>query len=141
MASTPNYKFLRNFFMAGFTYSQSCWQKSAEGKSQKKIFHIYLFDDWPGIRTQTQSLISRHTTYYKKAIHICLYPWICISLSIYWMRHLKFFYLVFIMWVVIRSSCLLWQTIWFILPLNEYGYVYAWTLLANITILQHWKSS
>ena len=34
--------------------------------------------------------------------------------------------------MIILSSCLIWQTMSFILPLNEYGCVYAWTMLGNI---------
>ena len=37
--------------------------------------------------------------------------------------------------MVTLSSCLLWHIISFVLPPNEYGYVYAWTTLKNIAIL------
>ena len=42
-----------------------------------------------------------------------------------------FFQLVLILWMVILSSCLIWQIISFILPPNEYGCVYAWTTLGS----------
>ena len=38
---TLNDRFLRNFFMTGFIYSQSFCQKSAERKSPKKYFVIF----------------------------------------------------------------------------------------------------
>ena len=48
-------------------------------------------------------------------------------------RHLTFFFqLALILWMVTLSSCRIWQIICFILPLNEYGCVYAWTTLGNI---------
>ena len=34
--------------------------------------------------------------------------------------------------MVTLSSCLIWQIISFILPTNEYSYVYAWTSLGNM---------
>ena len=34
-------------------------------------------------------------------------------------------------WTVTRSSCLIWQIISFILPLNEYACVWAWPTLGN----------
>ena len=42
-----------------------------------------------------------------------------------------FFLLVLISWMVTLSSCLIWQIISFILPLNEYDYVYAWAMPEN----------
>ena len=45
------------------------------------------------------------------------------------------FFSVLISWMVTFSSCLIWQIINFILPPNEYGGVYAWTTLENITTL------
>ena len=50
-----------------------------------------------------------------------------------------FFQLVLISRIVTLSSCLIWQIISLILPLNEYGCVYAWTTLGNIATLL-WKS-
>ena len=59
--------------------------------------------------------------------------------TIYWARNLTFFFqLVLISWMVTLCSCLFWQIIDFILPLNEYSYVYAWTTPGNIAILL-WK--
>ena len=58
----------------------------------------------------------------------------------YWVHHLTFFFqLVFISCMVTLSSCLIWQIISFILPPNEYGCVYAWTMLGNTATL-FWKS-
>ena len=62
LTSTPNDRFLRNFFMAGFFYSQSLCHKSAERKSPKKYFSYFIFDDWPGI--WTQALASNKPTHY-----------------------------------------------------------------------------
>ena len=45
-------RFLRNFYMAGLFTLESFCQKSAERKSPKKYFSYFIFDDWPGIRTQ-----------------------------------------------------------------------------------------
>ena len=45
-----------------FIYSQSFCQKSAERKSPKKYFSYFIFDDWPGIRTQT--FASNKQTHY-----------------------------------------------------------------------------
>ena len=48
-----------------FYYSQSFCQKSAERKSPKKYFFFFLyfiFDDWPGIRTQ--AFVSNKPTHY-----------------------------------------------------------------------------
>ena len=42
-----------------------------------------------------------------------------------------FFQLVLISLVVTLISCLIWQIISCILPLNEYGYVYAWIMLGS----------
>ena len=42
-----------------------------------------------------------------------------------------FFQLVLILWIVIHSSCLIWQIISFILPPNEYDCVYAWITLGS----------
>ena len=39
-------------FHGRFIYSQSFCQKSAEKKSPKKYFSYFIFDNWPGIRTQ-----------------------------------------------------------------------------------------
>ena len=46
----------------------------------------------------------------------------------YWVRHLTLFF----SWMVTHNSCLIWQIISFILPPNEYGCVYTWTMLGNI---------
>ena len=43
----------------------------------------------------------------------------------------SFFQLVLISWMVTLSSCMIWQIISFILPPNEYGCVYAWTMLGS----------
>ena len=52
---------------------------------------------------------------------------------LYRARHLRFFFqLVIISWMVTLSSCLIRQTISFILPPNEYDCVYACTMLGNI---------
>ena len=42
LTSTPNDRFLRKFFIAGFIYSQSFCQKSAEMKSPTKYFFIHI---------------------------------------------------------------------------------------------------
>ena len=42
-----------------------------------------------------------------------------------------FFQLVLISWMVTLTSCLNWQKIRFILPPNEYSYLYAWTTLGS----------
>ena len=53
-------------------------------------------------------------------------------LALYKLRHLTFFFqLRLISWMRTLSSYLIWQIISFILPLNEYGYVYAWTRLES----------
>ena len=46
-----------------FIYSQSFCQKSAEKKSPKKYFSYFIFDDWPGIRTQ--AFASNKPTHYR----------------------------------------------------------------------------
>ena len=43
LTSTPNDRFLRNFLMAVFIYSQSFCQKSAERKSPDKYFSYFNF--------------------------------------------------------------------------------------------------
>ena len=43
----------------------------------------------------------------------------------YWVRHLTFFF------QLVLISCLIWQIISFILPPNEYGCVYTWTMLES----------
>ena len=44
---------LEKLFHGSFLfYSQSFCQKSAERKLTKKYFSYFIFDDWPGIRTQ-----------------------------------------------------------------------------------------
>ena len=48
------------------------------------------------------------------------------NVCIYRVRHLTFFQLVLILWMVTLTSYLIWQIISFILPPNEYGCVYAW---------------
>ena len=50
-----------------------------------------------------------------------------------------FFQLVLISWMITLNSCLIWQIISWILLLNAYGCVYAWTTLGNIATLL-WKS-
>ena len=58
------------------------------------------------------------------------------EVDIYRVRHLTFFFqLVLISWMATLSSCLIWQTISFILAPNEYGCVHAWTTLGNIATL------
>ena len=52
LTSALNNRFLRNFFIDRFIYSQTFCQKSAEWKSAKKYFSYFSFDDWAGIRTQ-----------------------------------------------------------------------------------------
>ena len=47
------------------------------------------------------------------------------QLCMYRVRHLTFFQLVLISWIVTLCSCLIWQIISFIYPPNEYGCVYA----------------
>ena len=52
--------------------------------------------------------------------------------GLYRVRYLTFFVqLVFISWMVTLSSCLIWQIISFILPLNKYGCVYTRTTLGS----------
>ena len=46
-------------------------------------------------------------------------------------KHFFFFQLVLLSWMIILSSCLIWQIISFILAQNEYGCVYAWTTLGS----------
>ena len=60
-----------------------------------------------------------------RVLYIYCYIYIYISLF-------PFFQLLLISWMVTLSSCLIWQTISFIFPPNEYGCVYAWTTLGNI---------
>ena len=50
-------------FHGRFIYSQSFCQKSAERKSPKKYISYFIFDDWPGIRTQ--ALTSNKPTHYR----------------------------------------------------------------------------
>ena len=40
-----------------------------------------------------------------------------------------------ISWMVTHSSCLIWQIFSFILPPNEYGCVYAWTMLESGSVI------
>ena len=46
------------------------------------------------------------------------------------------FQLVLISWMVTLNSCLIWQIISFIVPLNEYVCVYPWTTLGNIAAIR-----
>ena len=56
-------RFLRNFFIASFLFLPRIFgQKSAERKSSKKYFSYFIFDDWPGIRTQ--AFASNKPTHY-----------------------------------------------------------------------------
>ena len=51
---------------------------------------------------------------------------------IYRVCHLTYFFqLVLISWMVVLSSCLIRQVISFTPPPNEYGCVYAWTMLGS----------
>ena len=74
-------------------------------------------------------------------IHTCNKSSVAISLLkevsteilpiLYRIRHLTFFQLVLISWMVTLSSCLIWQIISFILPPKENGCIYAWTTLES----------
>ena len=61
LKSTPNDRFEKRF-KANLFDSQSFCQKSAERKSPKKYFSCFIFDDWPGIRTQ--AFASNKPTHY-----------------------------------------------------------------------------
>ena len=52
-----------------------------------------------------------------------------------------FFQLVLISWMVTLSSCLIWQIISFTLPPNEYGCVYAWTMMGSVPAIDLEKMS
>ena len=53
LTSTPNDRFFFwETFHGNFIYSPTFRQKSAERKSPKKHFSYFIFDDWPGMRTQ-----------------------------------------------------------------------------------------
>ena len=64
LTSTPNYKFLRNFFHGSFILlsellSKICWEEAAE-----EIFFLFQFLKTNlGYEPRLLSLISRHTTY------------------------------------------------------------------------------
>ena len=75
------------------------------------------------------STISNRICYDKNSLKALL---LCPPSNIY-------FQLVPISCMVTPSSCLIWQIIRLILPLNKYGCVYAWTTLGNIATLL-WKS-
>ena len=64
LKSTPNDRFLfiEKLFMAIFIYFQSFCQKSTERKSPKKYFLYFVFDAWPGARTQ--AFASNKPTHY-----------------------------------------------------------------------------
>ena len=53
----------KKLFHGSFIYSQSFCQKSAERESRRRnIFLYFIFDDWPGIRTQ--AFVSNKPTHY-----------------------------------------------------------------------------
>ena len=49
-------------FHGNFIYSQSFCQKSARGSRRRNIFLYFIFDDWPGVRTQ--AFASNKPTHY-----------------------------------------------------------------------------
>ena len=55
-------QFFAKLFHGRCIYSQSFCQKSAERKSPKKYCSYFIFDDWPGIRTQ--AFASNKLTHY-----------------------------------------------------------------------------
>ena len=71
------------------------------------------------------------SNYFDKTLQKYCFSWLCFTQQHqekFRVRHLTFFFqLVLISWMATLSSCLIWQIISFILPPNEYGWVYAWT--------------
>ena len=74
LTSTPNERFLRNFFMAGL-FTLRVFAGNLQWGNRRGnfffFFFIFRFDAWPGIRTRTLHLISQHTAYYITATSVC----------------------------------------------------------------------
>ena len=62
LTSTPNDRFLRNFFMAGLFTLRVFARNLLRGSRRRNIFHIFIFDDWPEVRTQ--AFASNKSTHY-----------------------------------------------------------------------------
>ena len=92
----------------------------------------------PIVKILTLCLIKSDKNYrncYLKSLTVELYLsyiYFYFQMNFYRVRHITFFQLELISWMLTLSSCLIWQIISFILPPKEYGCVYAWTTLENI---------
>ena len=66
LTSTPNDRFLRNFFMAIWFTLRAFARNLLRGSRRRNIFHIsffiFFFYDWPGIRTK--AFASNKPTHY-----------------------------------------------------------------------------
>ena len=63
LTSTPNYRFLRNFFMAGLFTFRVFARNQQRGSRRRNIFHILFLMTVVGYELRLLRLISRHTTY------------------------------------------------------------------------------
>ena len=91
-------------------------------------YFVYMQQQVGGFKMVRSSLyINSHVFF----CAVLLYSFPVFITAKYKVRHLTFFLLVIISWMVTLSSYLIWQIISFILPPNEYGSVYAWITLGS----------